>query len=388
MKKWVWPGFIMMVLMTVVSLRGQEFGYPGGEAAPWYFVSADFDLGNDIGPGAWAAGREYEIVVGLEPRSPGIGRTLTYAGRAPEGVGISDGGDGPYRIFRLFEPLDVAREEEIYTLVFAVPRSTFPEQGFVLLDGNQSLDYQILDVRESNPPEKAAAGHPVTLTYKIAFPVSIAARARKMLLLLGGEGARGPLQKIRDVDLEVKYTMIRRAPYFISETLLLFNRDLGVVAVRNDEMVFYRELFDSYIYQDGHGKVVKGRLIEKPGFPDGFVHRAPDDLDWVGLLNTQQNFGFFSLRLESHNSSLDCAGEWLNKSGTYFYAPAEGKYVYWVRPLVYTWAEYPTRNRFSFVPAGSRFYEKSAYLVFRLEDGYTERLNELLLRLKHPVRIY
>ncbi len=430
---------------------------------------------------AWAGGRGYEVVVDFERATPGSRRTLTFKGRAPEGAGISDGEDGPYRIFRLFEPLGLAREEEISTLVFAVPRSVFPDGSFVLMDGNQSLDYQILDVRECRPPEKAASGHPVSLTYKIAFPVSIAARARKMLLLKRGEvdsgtgpgfsvetgqnqegktvssstvslefhprsgqiniitfllegirlfnqagvihwnpgvfipgiawdhsfnwtqppsyaelegpwlyinSRRGPLEKIRDVDLEVKYTMIRGAPYFLSETLLRFNQDLGVVAARNDEMVFYKELFDSYIYKDRSGKIVKGNLVETPGFPDGFVHRAPDDLDWVGLLNTAQNFGFFSLRLEYQHSSLDCAGDWLNKPGTYFYAPADGKYVYWVRPLVYTWAEYSTRNLFSFVPAGSQFYEKNAYLALRLEDGYTERLNEILLRLKNPIRIY
>ncbi len=146
--------------------------------------------------------------------------------------------------------------------------------------------------------------------------------------------------------------------------LLRFKQELGVVAVKNDEMAFFKELFDSYIYKDGRGKIVKGRLVERPGFPDGFVRRVPDDLDWVGLLNSQEDFGFFSRRLDYRNSGLDCAGEWVNKPGTNFYAPADGKYVYRVRPLVYNWAEYPTRNILFFVPAGSRFYEKIAIWLY------------------------
>jgi hypothetical protein len=198
---------------------------------------------------------------------------------------------------------------------------------------------------------------------------------------------RGPLQKIRDVNLEVKYTMLQGAPYFLSETMMRVNKDLGVLAIRNDEMVLYKELFDSFIYKGGSDRIVKGELKEMPGFPDGFVHRAPDDLEWVGLLNTRQNFGFFSIRVAYANSNLNAAGSWLNKPGTYFYAPSDGKYVYWVRPLLYTWAEYTTRNLFTFVEEGSFFYEKNAYLVLPLTEGYMQELDELRTRLLHPVRI-
>jgi hypothetical protein len=199
---------------------------------------------------------------------------------------------------------------------------------------------------------------------------------------------RGPLETIKEVTLDVKYTLIKDAPYFLSETLLHVNHDLGVVAIRNDEMVLYSELFDSLIYKDADGQIVQMPLTERPEFPDGFVHATADDVPWVGFLNTKQKYGFFSLRIDYLNSNLNCAGDTLNKAGTYFYAPSSGKYAYWVRPLLFTWAEYPTRNLLTHVRAGSFFYEKNAYVGLALEEGYAGRLDRLLLKLKNPVRIY
>jgi len=199
---------------------------------------------------------------------------------------------------------------------------------------------------------------------------------------------RGPLQKIKDVILEIKYTLEADSPYFLSETRMTVKKDLGVIAVRNDEMVLSKELFDSLIYKDKRNKIIKIPLKEKPGYPYGLVHIAPDDLDWIGLLNTEKNYGFFSLRINSANSALSPSGSWLHKPGTYFYAPSNGKYVYWVRPLLYTWSEYMTNKLLTFVPEGSSFYEKNAYIVLPLEKHFAKKLDTLLKKLKNPVRIY
>ena len=199
---------------------------------------------------------------------------------------------------------------------------------------------------------------------------------------------KGPLPQIRDINLEVKYTLESNAPYFVVETQMQVNNDLGVVALRNDEMVLYKELFDSFIYKDKNGKVVKKPLKEIPGAPYGLAHIVADDLDWVGLLNSKKEFGFFCLRLEYININLNASGDFLHKAGTYFYASPDGKYVYWVRPLVYTWAEFATNNHLTFVPRGSTFYDKNAYIVLPLKLGFTEKLDTLLKKLKNPLRVY
>lgn len=468
-------------MVTGIQVNGQDW--------PLVFAFSrhkNFDLNKALPPGryfihvdyAWKSGKDYEIVLFYDEAGP---KKKIIKARSLPDLGIPGGEEGYYRIFRLEEPIGMERKEEILTLAFAVPKRVLPEANFLLFDGGNRLDYQVIDKKEIIPLEKVAKDHPVTLTYKIAFPIDLAPRAKKMLIVVRGDkvsaaepdfsveiqkegvgktvkserialefhpqsgqintiaylqegiklynevgvihwnpgcfipgiawdhsfnwksppsyqeingphlysnARRGPLEKIKDVNLEVKYTMVRNAPYFLSETRMQVMQDLGVIALRNDEMVLYQELFDSLIYKDKRGRVVKMTLEEKPGYPDGFVHKAPDDLDWIGLLNTKEEFGFFCLRLSYINSNLNCAGEWLNKAGTYFYAPVEGKYVYWVRPLLYPWAEYPTRNILTYVQEGSFFYEKNAYLLLPLQEGYTEKLEKLLLKLKNPVRIY
>ncbi len=436
-----------------------------------YEVEVDF---------AWTGGKEYQTVLTAYPEeNPNIAVIQEAKGIAPDQGGIPGGKEGFYRIFKAQESIGLDRKKEVSFLTFAVRKEDQEERPFVLFDGGNPIEYQILDTRESLPHEKAAETHPITLTYKIAFPLDIPALGQKTLLLLEGhpdfsdeigfiitgenlgksvkndalslelhpvsgqiniieslkEGVklynedgvihwnpgvlipgiawdhsfdwnpppnfdekigkfmyinsrRGPLQKIKDVNLEVKYILQREKPYFVSETRLVVQKDLGVLAIRNDEMVLYKELFNTLIYKNKQDRVVKMPLKEKLGFRAGLVHVVADDLDWVGLLNQQKSYGFFCLRIKYVNANLGTSGKWLNKSGTYFYAPSKGKYVYWVRPLLYPYTEYTTKNLLAFVPEGSFFYEKNAYILLPLKEGYEKELDTLLLKLRNPVRVY
>jgi len=428
---------------------------------------------------AWRNNEKYKIKLTYLGGETQDKRSFEIQAQAPKTGGIPVEADGFYRIYRAEELVGLERKGEIVTLTLTVTKKDFEKQGFVLLDGSSPIHYQALGVQESHSPEKSAATHPITLTYKIAFPLHMAPFERKMLLILKGEPKtegkgefditgegwgqtvksnvlalqfhpqsgqintiedlksglklfnevgvihwnpgchipgiawdhsfnwnpppsfektagdylyistrRGPLQKIKEVDLEVRYTLPIDAPYFISETLMSIKNDLGVSAIRNDEMVLYNQLFDTLVYKDKKGQMIKMPLEEKTDFPDGLVHVAPDDCDWVGLLNMEKNYGFFCLRIDYANTSLATSGNWFNKPGTYFYAPSGGKYVYWVRPLLYTWAEYTTRNLLTYVPAGSAFYEKNAYIILPLDDNLGDTLDILLKKLKNPVRIY
>jgi len=198
----------------------------------------------------------------------------------------------------------------------------------------------------------------------------------------------GPMPRIKDVFLEVKYTLEKEAPHFIAETRMRVDRNLGVVALRNDEMVLFRDLFDALAYRDKDGAVVLKPLREIPGAPHGLAHTAPPDLGWVGLVSLKSGAGFFSLRLESSVSNLGLGGDFSRRAGTYFYAPADGDYVYWVRPWLYTWGESATANLLTALPAGSMFYEKNAYLVLRWDETAPEALDALLRRLKNPLRVW
>jgi hypothetical protein len=428
---------------------------------------------------AWANRALYTInFLYQQGSSPKI-RKIEIKGISPEKGGIPAGEEGFCRVFVAEESAGLERKGEISYLTLAAAKKELENESLIILDGSTLIDYQILEVKESTPDEKAAKDHPPTLTYKIAMPLDIGPYEKKLILVLkgkaesaeeegfeiSGEGVgktvkskrislelhpesgqvniieylkegikltneagvihwnpdvfipgiawdhsfnwnppphfeenigkflyinsrKGPMQSIKDVTLEVKYLLEANSPYFISETKMTVHKDLGVIAVRNDEMVLDKKLFDFLAYKNKKNEVIQMPLKEKPLRPDGLVHVAPEDADWVGLLNAEQKYGFFSLRIKSTNSNLNSSGDWLNKPGTYFYAPSDGKYVYWVRPLLYTWSEYPTRNLLTFVPEGSFFYEKNAYILLSLTKDFPNTLDTLLKKLKNPVRIY
>lgn len=428
---------------------------------------------------AWKNNTLYHISLFYQEQKSQRTRKFDLRATSPQTGGIPAGEEGFYKVYVAEEGIGLERKGEISYLTLTAAKKELEHESFTILDGNSSLDYQILDVKESTPVEKVAKDHPATLTYNIALPLSLSPYEKKILLVLkgkeeaaesggfeiSGEGVgkivkntsislefhprsgqiniieyfkegirlhneegvihwnpgcfipgiawdhsfnwnpppnfeenvgrflyinsrRGPMQTIRDVTLEVRYTLEADSPYFISETKMTLDNDLGVIALRNDEMVLYKKLFDMLAYKNKKNEVIQMPLKEKIDYPDGLVHVAPDDLDWVGLLNTAQKFGFFSLRIKYINSNLNASGNWLHKPGTYFYAPSEGRYVYWVRPLLYTWSEYPTRNLLTFVPQGSSFYEKNAYILLPLTEDFAQKLDTLLKKLKNPIRVY
>ena len=216
-------------------------------------------------------------------------------------------------------------------------------------------------------------------------PASFAEKNGPFLYL---NARKGPMPHVQGVALEVKYTLVRDAPYFIVETLMTVGRDMGVIALRNDEMVFYKRLFDTLIYKDRRDGVVQRPLMELPASPYGLAHVAPEELEWVGLVNTFNRYGFFGLRLQAAAACLGAAGDFAHKAGTYFYAPSDGEYVYWVRPYLYTWGEFLTNSHLTFLPEGSFFYEKNAYLLLPMNDKTTDVLDELARKLKSPLRVF
>jgi len=432
-------------------------------------------------PFAWQAKKPYKIVVVYQRGESGKDQTMDWAGTAPEQGGIpGPGAEGFFRAYKVEETTGIPRHAEIVYLTLVAPKSEIEKADFCFFDGSRSVPYQIIEAKESVPPESQAKTHPVTLTYKIALPLDAEPYQKKILLALkGGGGAsaekgfvtsgegfgktvkssrlslefhpksgqintieylkegiklhnekagvihwnpdvfipgiawdhsfdwnppsslaekdgefvylnarKGPMPRIKDVNLEVKYTLEKDAPYFISETLLTVEKDLGVVALRNDEMVFYKRLFDTLIYKDKKAGVVQQPLLDAPGLPFGLVHIAPADVEWVGLVNTLNRYGFFSLRIKEASANLEAAGDFFNKAGTYFYAPSDGEYVYWVRPYLYTWGDYETSNLLTFLPKGSFFYEKNAYILLPMNEKTPAALDELAKKLKNPLRVF
>lgn len=428
---------------------------------------------------AWKGGHPYKVRLLGRPENSEEAEALEWSDVSPKDGGIpSLCQEGFYRIFRIEEEAGLARTAEIATLTITAPKTEMEMPAFRVYAGKDLLPYQLVDEKESVPPESVAKTHPVTVTYKLAVPLQTGPYEKKIIAVYQGEAAagpkqgfvvageglgksikngrfllqfhpqsgqintieylqegvklynkagvihwnpdvfipgiawdhsfdwkrpssfqeklgaflytnsrKGPMPRIQDVFLEVKYTIEKDSPYFISETRLTVEKNLGVIALRNDEMVLFKELFDSLMYRNKKGELIKLPLKEAAETPYGLVHIAPPDLGWVGLLNTKDQYGFFSLRVNAADINLDAPGDFLHKSGTYFYAPSDGDYVYWVRPLVYTWADFATNNELAFLPKASSFYEKNAYILMKLDAKTPGALDTLLKKLRSPLRV-
>jgi len=428
---------------------------------------------------AWKGDQPYKVRLLGKPENSEQAKSFEWSGVSPKDGGIpSLCQEGFFRIIRIEEEAGLARTAEIVTLTITAPKTEMEKSAFRVYVGKDLLPYQVVDEKESAPPESVAKTHPVTVTYKLAVPLQAGPYEKKIIAVYQGEAAaapeqgfviageglgksikngrfllqfhpqsgqintieylqegvklynkagvihwnpdvfipgiawdhsfdwkksssfqeklgaflytnsrKGPMPRIQDVFLEVKYTVEKDSAYFISETRLTVEKDLGVIALRNDEMVLFKELFDSLMYRNKRGDLIKLPLKEADETPYGLVHIAPPDLGWVGLLNTKDQYGFFSLRINAADINLDAPGDFPHNSGTYFYAPSDGDYVYWVRPLLYTWGDFATNNYLTFLPKASSFYEKNAYILLKLDAKTPGALDTLLKKLRSPLRV-
>jgi len=146
-----------------------------------YTLSVDF---------AWRNDKKYKIKLTYQSEENQDEKSSEIQTQAPQKGGVPIEAEGFYRVYRAEELVGLERKEEIVTLTLTVAKKDFENQGFLLLDGSSPTHYQVLDIRESHPAEKSAATHSITLTYKIAFPLSLAPLEKKMLLVLKGEPKR------------------------------------------------------------------------------------------------------------------------------------------------------------------------------------------------------
>jgi hypothetical protein len=429
---------------------------------------------------AWSSGKRYAFSILTHGPDPGKPDKRALAALSPVSGGVpAEAAEGFYRVAKVEETAGIARTDEVVELVITAARAALPAPELRLFDGAKELSFEVLAFKGSDPVESAAKTNPPSVTAKIACPLSMGPKERKLLLVLRGKSAvappggiglagedldktlttphlglafhpksgqiltidapaagvklwnkagvihwnpdvfvpgvawdhsfdwnppasfeekagaflylnarSGPMPRVKEVSLEVRYRVDAFHPWFVAETKMVVTKDIGAIAVRNDEMVLYKELFDSLMYRAPDGEVVVRPLAEMPETPFGLAHIAPPDLAWAGLVNTREKYGFFSLRLAEAASNLGLAGDLPLKAGTYFYAPSDGDYVYWVRPLVYTWADHATNDLLSFVPAGGFFYEKNAYVALRLDEGTPRELDRLARMLRTPLRVF
>ena len=199
----------------------------------------------------------------------------------------------------------------------------------------------------------------------------------------------GTLPGMPEVHLTIIYRFVSQQRYILISTLLEIGKDIGVIALRNDEMVIRKTLFSMCGWKAKSGKVNVSPLVQSPTATYEVAQLAEADAPWVCLFHPGTRLGFGSVRI-NFTQFRQTDGEiatW--HQHTYIYAPPDGPYIYWVRPMIYSWANKEIANQKLLVPAGSYYYEQNAYMPFRIGTGkrHFESLNDLENRMKHPLEV-
>ncbi len=328
------------------------------------------DLTKALAPGlyeiliryAWQAKKPYKVSVlyqtGNSPKEP----VIEWVGTAPDRGGVaSPAGEGFFRAFKIAEEAGLARQGETIVLTLTAPKNEIEKSDFFFFDGGASVPYQLLEVKESVPPESQAKTHPVTLTYKIALQIDAEPYQKKVLLALKG-GGRASEEKGFEVSGEG-----------LGKTVKSSRLALGL-SPKSGQINTIEYLKEGIKLHNEKAGVIHWN-------PDVFIPGIAWDhsFDWNPPQSFAERDGAFV---------YDASGDFSHKAGTYFYAPSDGEYVYWVRPYLYTWADYMTSNHLTFLPQGSFFYEKNAYVLLPWDDKTVETLEKLARKLKSPLRVF
>jgi len=179
-----------------------------------------------------------------------------------------------------------------------------------------------------------------------------------------------------EIHLTASYTFYAGKPYFIFYSLMEMIRNIELKLLRNDEMTM-DSMFTNLAFQRPDGRIEDYRFSQRYPFLE--KQSIENEAPWLCFYHEDKKYGFGTIRLR-----YDITDRYGNNSPTFLPHTmisdgAEGG-KYWNRRLIH---EHPL-----LVPAGSRYLEKNAYLVFTIKgsDPYAEILH-WSKRLRQPLQV-
>jgi len=185
----------------------------------------------------------------------------------------------------------------------------------------------------------------------------------------------GTTDSVPEIDLKGKYSFYGGLPYFEFESTMLMKKDVTLNLLRNDEMTM-DSLFTHVVYKKKDGKISRLKLYDQE-LDVLETNPIPDDAAFVAFYHRDKGYGLGSIRLEYDNTN-----ESGNPSPTYHpytkISKSSSNGRYWNRILTDTIQKFPK---------GSRYTEKNAYLIFKVDKDIPEKeilyYQERLLRPLH-----
>gem|GEM_PF-422457 len=194
-----------------------------------------------------------------------------------------------------------------------------------------------------------------------------------------------PLPHMDSVTANVTYEFYPGKPYVVMSSFMEVGKDLFVQALRNSEIVFNHATLNEFVWEDALGKIQSLKIETARKHP---IHalEIPARTPWMAFINREQGVGFANIMLACENGNR--YGQPPSETQPYFYVQ-NGPWIYWARPNVYPFGGL-NFTRMMPVRAGSFYYEKNAWVPFRLAKGDEpfrdlERTQKLLT---HPLLVH
>ncbi len=186
----------------------------------------------------------------------------------------------------------------------------------------------------------------------------------------------GITDSVPEIQLEGQYKFFADVPYFLFESTMTMKDKVVLNLLRNDEMTM-DSLFTHVVYPKKDKSIVRLKLYDEEL---DVLKENPirDNAEWVAFYNRDKGYGFGSIRLGYDNTNLERRKSPTHKPYTKI-SRSSGNGRYWNRVLADTIVTFPK---------GSQYYEKNAYLIFKVDVELPEK--ELLQyndRLRNPLKV-
>lgn len=191
------------------------------------------------------------------------------------------------------------------------------------------------------------------------------------------------------LHVTLTYRFYRDLPYFICERLLSIDEDFPLWLLRHNQWVFRKGLFTHAFYKN-HSTDINPELDDDEiGYmsfegDDRIIldHHTlgstlPENIPWLAFANINDGDGLADIRLEFNAWNAFDPGRPPVFYHPRTYLPDHQGVNYWFKSIsyVYTYRSNAGPGFLVTIPAGSRYYERQANLVYRYvhPGNYTER---------------
>ncbi|MFZ0391907.1 MAG: hypothetical protein WAN36_15710 [Calditrichia bacterium] len=179
-----------------------------------------------------------------------------------------------------------------------------------------------------------------------------------------------------EILLTAAYDFYAGKPWFIFYSEMEMQKDVELELLRNDEMTM-DSMFTHVAFERPGGEIVNVKFSERYGLLQ--ENPIENDAPWLCFYHADSGYGFASIRLEYDNNNRfgKPSPTWLPHTKI---SDGAGGGKYWNRRLIH--------EHLTFVPEGSRYLEKNAYLVFSMEKaGDFSMVRYFAGRLRNPLRV-